>query len=36
LNFVCGVIDFGFAITWPRSTSSFPVPRSNKPTLSPA
>src|SRR3984957_7506243 len=36
LNFVCGVIDPGFASTCPRSTSSFSVPRSSNPTLSPA
>ena len=33
---VCGVIEPGFASTWPRSTSSRFVPRSNTPTLSPA
>src|SRR5436190_16377554 len=36
LYFVCGLIDPGFAITCPRSTSSFFVPRSSSPTLSPA
>ena len=36
LNFVCGVIDAGLASTCPRSTSSFSVPRSSSPTLSPA
>src|SRR5207247_1147351 len=35
-NCVCGVIDFGFASTIPRSTSCFSTPRSSKPTLSPA
>src|SRR4029077_13842815 len=36
LNLVCGVIDPGLHTTCPRSTSSFSVPRSNSPTLSPA
>src|SRR6185437_7800499 len=36
LNFVCGVIDPGLDNTCPRSTSSFSVPRSSNPTLSPA
>ena len=36
LNFVCGVIEPGFASTCPRSTSSRFVPRSSTPTLSPA
>ena len=36
MNFVCGVIDPGAARTWPRSTSSRPVPRSSAPMLSPA
>src|SRR5687768_5171582 len=36
LNFACGVIEPGFASTWPRSTSSRFVPRSRIPTLSPA
>ena len=35
-NFVCGVMEPGFASTWPRSTSSRFVPRSSTPTLSPA
>src|SRR6185503_1707846 len=35
-NFVCGVIEPGFASTCPRSTSSRFVPRSRMPTLSPA
>ena len=33
---MCGVIDPGFASTWPRSTSSRLVPRSSTPMLSPA
>src|SRR5207302_2010912 len=33
---VCGVIDFDFANTIPRSTSCFSTPRSSNPTLSPA
>ncbi len=36
MNFVCGVIEPGFASTWPRSISSFSTPRSRQPTLSPA
>src|SRR5271166_808479 len=36
LNFVCGVIGPGLQTTCPRSTSSFSVPRSKSPTLSPA
>src|ERR1700693_5715827 len=36
LNLVCGVIDPPFASTMPRSTSSFAMPRSNRPALSPA
>src|SRR5437016_6999540 len=36
LNLVCGVIDPGLASTIPRSTSSFSVPRSSTPMLSPA
>ena len=36
LNFVCGVIEPGLATTCPRSTSSFLMPRSSTPTLSPA
>src|SRR5713226_6449220 len=36
LNFVCGVIEPGLHTTCPRSTSSFSVPRSSNPTLSPA
>src|SRR5207244_11883443 len=35
-NCVCGVIDFDFANTIPRSTSCFSTPRSSNPTLSPA
>src|SRR6476660_8194470 len=35
-NSVCGVMEPGFESTWPRSTSSFFVPRSNAPMLSPA
>src|SRR5205823_741875 len=33
---VCGVIEPGFASTWPRSTSSRFVPRRSAPALSPA
>ncbi len=33
---VCGVTDFGLQITIPRSMSSFFIPRSSRPTLSPA
>ena len=33
---MCGVIEPGFASTIPRSTSSFSVPRSSTPILSPA
>src|SRR6266516_2780937 len=36
LKCVCGVIDPGAAITCPRSTSFFSVPRNSNPTLSPA
>ncbi len=35
-NFVCGVTEPGLQITMPRSTSSFFMPRSRRPTLSPA
>jgi len=35
VNSVCGVIEPGLASTWPRSTSSFFVPRSRQPMLSP-
>ena len=35
-NFVCGVIDPGFASTCPRSISSRLIPRNRHPTLSPA
>ena len=33
---MCGVIEPGFASTWPRSTSSRLTPRSSAPALSPA
>ena len=33
---MCGVIDFGATTTIPRSRSSFSIPRSSSPTLSPA
>src|ERR1700694_3777177 len=36
LNLVCGVIDPPLASTMPRSTSSFAMPRSSSPALSPA
>src|SRR5206468_12364046 len=36
LNFLCGLIEPGAQSTWPRSTSSFFVPRSSAPRLSPA
>jgi hypothetical protein len=36
LKCVCGVIEPGFASTWPRSTSSRLMPRSSAPALSPA
>src|SRR5438105_3411857 len=36
LNFVCGVIEPGFAITCPRSMSRRSTPLNSKPTLSPA
>src|SRR5436190_335346 len=36
LKCVCGVIEPGFASTWPRSTSSRLTPRSSAPALSPA
>src|SRR5262245_49853597 len=36
LNFLCGVIDPGFANTCPRSTSSLSTPRNSAPMLSPA
>src|SRR5439155_9494425 len=36
LNFLCGLIVPGLAMTWPRSISSFFVPRRSTPTLSPA
>ena len=35
-NSVCGVIEPGLTTTWPRSTSSRLVPRSSRPTFSPA
>src|SRR4051812_44752819 len=36
MNTVCGVIEPGFAKTWPRSSSSRFVPRNKTPILSPA
>ena len=36
VNFVCGVIDFGATTHIPRSRSSFSIPRSRIPMLSPA